>query len=213
MKIQASVVIALIGLYFTHVYNEHQAQREAESQKYQTRILEMQTIEKFIPHLTGKEEIKKVALLAITSLGSPEFATRFAQLSPSEGTQAAADVIMATAPSKVQSEVPKSVTAITTQASKSGWGYLGHYVTVENRWKTRYFEFQEGELPQSFIGKSLKVRAQTGELNVRVDMPTPLGEFPKVIDVLSPGSQVRIQEIREWQSSGYMWAKISYGTN
>jgi hypothetical protein len=209
----SSVVIALIGLYFTHVYNEHQSQREAESQKYQTRILEMQTIEKFIPHLTGREEIKKIAPLAITSPGSPEFAARFAQLSPSEGTQAAADVIMATAQSRAQREVPKPVTAITTQASKSGWAYLGHYVTAENQWKTRYFEFQEGELPQRFIGKSLKVRAQTGELNVRVDMPTPLGEFPKVIDVLAPGSKVAVQEVREWQSSGYMGAKISYGTN
>ena len=208
----SSVVIAVIGLYFTNVYNENQGRRDLEAQKDQTRILEMQTIERFIPHLTGDERTKKVALLAITSLGSPELATRFAQLNPSEGTQAAADVIMATAQSRVQGEVPTPVAATAAKASKSGWAYLGQYVAGEQRWKTRYFDFRDNETPRSLEGQTLKVRAETGELNVREGMPSPFGSFARVIDVLSPGSQVKTEEVREWQSSGYMWARVSYGT-
>lgn len=210
----SSVVVAVIGLYITTEYNENQALRASETQKYQTRVLEMQTIEKFIPHLSGKEEeTKKVALLALTSLGSPEFATRFAQLSPSKGTQAAADVIMATAQSKAQVEVFRPVVTKTNQISKSGWAYLGHYVNNDGRWETKYFKFSDNAQPSSFIGKTLQVRAETGQLNVRVDMPTPFGLFPKVIDVLKTGSSVTIQDVQEWQSSGYMWAKIGYSTD
>lgn len=52
----SAVVIAALGLYFTNVYNERASAREHQTKVYQTRILEMQTVEKFIPHLTGDEE-------------------------------------------------------------------------------------------------------------------------------------------------------------
>jgi hypothetical protein len=40
-----------------------------EDKAYRNRVLELQTVEKFIPHLTKNEESKKVALIAITTLG------------------------------------------------------------------------------------------------------------------------------------------------
>jgi hypothetical protein len=43
-------------------------------------------------------------------------------------------------------------------------------------------------------------------------MPTPDGRFLKIIDVLKPGSEATVQEVHEWHSTGYMWARIEYGT-
>lgn len=66
------------GWLFTYAYNEQQL-----------RLQEVQTIEKFIPHLMGSEPSKKAAILAISSLTNPELAARFASIFASSGTVSA----------------------------------------------------------------------------------------------------------------------------
>lgn len=206
----ATMTLGGAGLWFTHSYNVRQSQ-----------ISEMQTVEKFIPYLTAKDEKqKKVALLVITTLGSPEFVTKFAKLDSSEGTQAAADVIMATASSSDQTELPSSVTSkpATTESrsgtddanKKTGWVYLGHYVEMEKRWETQYFDFGYSSAPDIMTSSILKVREETGTINVRTGMPSLAGEFQRVCDVLKPPSQVRVLAVKEWYSTGYIWAQIEY---
>ena len=85
------------------------------------------------------------------------------------------------------------------------------YEETKKTWKTWYFDFGSSTDPNSLIGKTLKVREKTGSLNVREGMPTWSGQFQKVVDVLSPESETIINEIKEWSSSGYMWAQITYG--
>jgi len=41
-------------------------------------------------------------------------------------------------------------------------------------------------------------------------MPSTIGTFAKIIDVLEVGSVVKIKEVKPWSSTGYMWARISY---
>jgi len=77
-KFLSSVVIGCLGVYFTHVYGSLQ---EAK----QLRLSELQTIEKFIPHLTDTEESKRFAIIAISSLGYRELATKLATADPSRG--------------------------------------------------------------------------------------------------------------------------------
>lgn len=235
----ATMTLGGAGLWFTHSYNvrqseinERQTKLDQENRKYQTRILEMQTVEKFIPYLTTEDEKKKkVALLAITSLGSPEFATQFAMLDNSKGTQAAADVIMATASSSGQTDLPAPVTSRaavaqfqpapprsettrtvpdTASPKKTGWVYLGHYIEAEQRWETRYFDFDTRSVPDSMVSSILKVRKETGTINVRTGMPSLAGEFQRVFDVLKPPSQVKVLAVKEWYSTGYIWAQIEY---
>ncbi|MDO8787900.1 MAG: hypothetical protein Q7J42_07500, partial [Sulfuritalea sp.] len=99
LAILSSFILGCAGLWFTQSYNDRQAQvaerqseQDHQTKKHQSRILEMQTVEKFLPYLTANNERQKeVALLVITTLGSPEFATQFAKLDPSTGTQAAAE--------------------------------------------------------------------------------------------------------------------------
>ena len=205
----STVVIAGLGSYFTYTFNERQGIREHQTQVHQAKILEMQTVEKFIPHLTGDEKTKEIALLALTTLGSSEFATKFSQLSPSEGSEAAADTIMRTAVSTDQRQIPEAITSV-AKSEKEGWAYLGHF--VDSRWKTRYFDIATDIEPEALVGETLIVREETGALNVREGMPTFTGSFKSITSALKPGSKAKILKVEEWLSSGYMWAKITYGS-
>ncbi len=204
----STVVIAALGSYFTYSYNKQQGNLEHQTQVHQTKILEMQTVEKFIPHLTSDEKTKEIALLALTTLGSSEFATKFSQLSPSTGSDAAADTIMRTAVALEQRQIPPPLTS-TANAEREGWAYVGHF--VNSKWKTRYFEIDLDAKPESLEGEVLVVREETGALNVREGMPTFTGSFKSIIGALNPGSKAKILKVEEWLSSGYMWAQIAYG--
>ena len=217
----SSVVLGAVGLWFTHSYNERQAQivehqgkQDQMEKEHQGRILEMQAVEKFMPYLTADDERKKeVALLVITTLGNPEFATQFAKLNPSKGTQAATDRIMAGATETAQTgsgSVRSQDVYSGSPATKSGWVYLGQYVAQDKKWETRYFDFPISSAPSSLVSSAQTVRAQTGNINVRVGMPTVFGTFLKVQEVLKPGNNVKVKTVKEWSSTGYMWAEIDY---
>jgi hypothetical protein len=68
-------IMAIIGAYFTYSYNQQQL-----------KVQEIQTIEKFIPHLIGTERSKRAAILAISSLGNTKLAGKVASIFASEGT-------------------------------------------------------------------------------------------------------------------------------
>lgn len=74
----SGVFIFLAGGVFTYTYNQQQL-----------KVQEIQTIEKFIPHLTGSEQSKKAAILAINSLTDAKLAGRIAALYASQGTVSA----------------------------------------------------------------------------------------------------------------------------
>lgn len=76
--IVSGILIFGAGWLFTYAYNEQQL-----------RLQEVQTIERFIPHLMGSEQSKKAAILAISSLTNPELAARFASIFASSGTVSA----------------------------------------------------------------------------------------------------------------------------
>lgn len=57
--------MAIAGALFTRVYNEKQDARNAALKEQEIRIAQIQTVEKFIPHLTGTEDQKKIAILAV----------------------------------------------------------------------------------------------------------------------------------------------------
>lgn len=80
--ILSAFIIAAIGAYFTYTYNLQQL-----------KVQEIQTIEKFMPHLTGDEKSKRAAILAINSLGNAQLAAKVASIYASEGTASALQVI------------------------------------------------------------------------------------------------------------------------
>jgi hypothetical protein len=92
----AASIMALIGAYFTYSYNQQLV-----------RVQEIQTIEKFIPHLTGDEKAKRAAILAISSMGNAPLAAKVARMFASEGT--ASRSIAATSESKDKEVVEQAL--------------------------------------------------------------------------------------------------------
>ena len=80
--ILSGTIIALGGAWFTVQYNNQQL-----------RLQEVQTIEKFIPHLLGDEKSKRAAVLAISSLTDAKLAARVASIFASPGTVSALESI------------------------------------------------------------------------------------------------------------------------
>ncbi len=76
--IVSGMLIFVMGGWFTYTFNQQQL-----------RLQEIQTIEKFIPHLMGNDQSKRAAILAISSLTNAEMATKFAQIFSSPGTVSA----------------------------------------------------------------------------------------------------------------------------
>lgn len=206
----STILIGSLGIYVTHTFNEQQGLRNQQAQEHRAKILEMQTLEKFLPHLKGDEKTKEIALLAIGDLGGAELATRMAKLFPSKGSDAATDKIMRTAFAPTQKQLPRPVKTV-AKSEKEGWAYVGYYIEPDNNWETWYFNFSHDDKPKSLEGKTLSVREETGTLNVREGMPTDSGSFKNITDTLKPGSKVKILEVDEWYSSGYIWAHIAYG--
>jgi len=74
----SGLLIFVVGGYFTFTYNEQQI-----------KLQELQTIEKFIPHLMGNEQSKRASILALSSLTNARTASKFAQIFASTGTVSA----------------------------------------------------------------------------------------------------------------------------
>jgi hypothetical protein len=216
----SGVLIAAVGTAATIWYNGRQMH-----------INHLNSLDKYRPYVTSENPVERVfGYRAFADLDEEEFVIELIAAKndsaginvlttivekeegkTSQKAESAANEIMASAISAEQQETPEPVLTTTKVSAKEGWAYLGHYVKSNNEWKTRYFDFGPDIKPSSFIKEWLKVREQTGALNIRVGMPTATGKFLKVIDVLKPGSEVMVHEVKEWYSTGYMWAKITYG--
>jgi hypothetical protein len=209
----SSVVIAAIGIYFTNVYNERQSKREALLQEQHNKNLQMEILEKYIPHLTGEdEERKRAAIIMIKTLGNEELALALIEAYPTKGTKEAGDAIMVSSAAKIEDFGQRPITMTVREPTqktkiKEGFAYLGDFSRKKDQWTTRYFEFPFNQNPDNLTGKTIKVRSETGALNVRDRI---LG---KIIDVLGIGSEVKINTVREWGTTGYIWAHISYFPN
>jgi len=70
----SGICVFAIGGYFTYVHNQEQL-----------RIQEIETMEKFLPRLSGDEQSKRAAILAISSLTNAELAKRITAIYASNG--------------------------------------------------------------------------------------------------------------------------------
>lgn len=103
------------------------------------------------------------------------------------------------------SEIPRTDASSSAIGGEKGrWIYLGQYSQVDRSWSTRYLDFPSDSKPESLINLKMRVRRDTGALNVR--------EFPfsgPVIGGLRPGTTVTILDTKEYTGSGYIWARIT----
>jgi hypothetical protein len=216
----STVLISGAATFATMAYNENQL-----------KLSQIEALDKYRTYLVSeKPEEREFGYQSFIALGYEPFVVKLIKARKDSAgistlisidnskpdskkqAEATADDIMRSAPSPDQKEAPSPVSSQSQERETEGWAYLGHFVDSKKTWQTRYFEFDVGTKPESLIGQSLIVREQTGALNIREGMPTLTGSFRKITHALSPGSRVKIKEVKEWYATGYLWAKITYGT-
>lgn len=133
----SGVLISGIGLYFTHSNNVTQH-----------KIQEVQTIEKLIPHLTGDESEKKMAIIAISTLTNPETAAKIAQMFPSKGTVQALKSIARQGTKKERVAAKK---ALVSSFKSLGAGMVAH---SENDSDAQHYYEQALEVQNDVYGSS-----------------------------------------------------------
>jgi len=88
--IVSGILVALIGFYATNVYNRRQQIAEQRRKERELAVAQVQTVEKFIPHLSsGSERDKEAALTAIAALGNNDLAIRLALAYGGSGSRSA----------------------------------------------------------------------------------------------------------------------------
>jgi hypothetical protein len=93
----SALMVALIGFYATNVYTRRQQLSEQHRKDQELVVAQIQTVEKFIPHLSSSDEkIKTAGLIAIAALGNEELAVRLATAFGGSGATAALTSIVST---------------------------------------------------------------------------------------------------------------------
>jgi len=94
----SGIAVAIIGFYATYVYNRRQRASEENRKDQELLLAQIQTVEKFIPHFSSKDEqIKSAALVAIAALGNQELAVKLARAFAGPGATHALTKIASTA--------------------------------------------------------------------------------------------------------------------
>lgn len=95
----SALIVAVLGFYGTQVYTRRQREREEAQRDRELKNLEVQTVEKFFPHLSSTDEhTKEAAIQAIASLGNEELATNIARIFGGPGANAALSRIASALP-------------------------------------------------------------------------------------------------------------------
>ena len=98
----SGILVAVIGFYATQVYNQRQRLDEEFRKEKELATVQVQTVEKFFPHLSsGDEATKEAALQAIAALGNPELATKLALTFRGPGSSSALTKIASSSDEKV----------------------------------------------------------------------------------------------------------------
>ena len=96
----SGLLIAGTGVYCSYSFNQQQL-----------KLQEIQTIERFIPHLLGTEKSKQAAIMAMSSLTNTKVAAKMASLFASEGTVSALRTIAATGDTQDRTIATKAMSA------------------------------------------------------------------------------------------------------
>jgi S1-C subfamily serine protease len=97
--IASGILVALIGFYATNLYDRHSKQSEELDRQRGLVAVELQTVERFFPHLVSKDETERDgAIQAISSLANPELAAKIAQVFGGAGARAALTKIASGSP-------------------------------------------------------------------------------------------------------------------
>jgi len=117
--ILSSLLIALVGGWFTYSYNKRQIEqaalqsaRDNALKEQQNRVAELDTIQKLVPYLSKDEDSKCVALLAINALATPQVATQMARLYQGKGSVCALEKIATVGDQQAKQQAVSALSSI-----------------------------------------------------------------------------------------------------
>jgi S1-C subfamily serine protease len=106
----SGVLVAFIGFYATNLYDRNSKQSEEADRRRGLIAVELQTVEKFFPHLISKDETERQgAIQLISTLANRDIAAKVAQIFVGPGARAALTKIAAESPES-QSKVKDALT-------------------------------------------------------------------------------------------------------
>jgi len=107
----SGVLVALIGFYATNIYDKRVKDAEQLDKDRSVVAIELQTVEKFFPHLaSNNEQEKQAAIQAISSLANPQLAAKIATVFGGSGARAAITNIVSSGSPQTQSSVTYALT-------------------------------------------------------------------------------------------------------
>jgi hypothetical protein len=157
----AGVLIAVLGLYFTHSFNKRQAEsnqlqasrdqdfriqqsdRDDNLKKNQVKLAEIQTVGTFMPYLTGSESNKKVAILMIRQLTNDDLTGNIISSLGGEGSIKAAETLIVTSQKKDTKAVSEALVTLATNGKPDDQRLANE--TVEKVFSGYIFEGTPGE--------------------------------------------------------------------
>lgn len=106
----SAALVAFIAFYATNLYNHRQKKLEEHRKDQELLIAQIQTVEKFFPHLSSiDEKIKGGALTAIAALGNEDLAVRLAKTFSGSGATGALTTIASTATGAVAAKAESAL--------------------------------------------------------------------------------------------------------
>lgn len=138
----SGLLIAIVGGFATYVYQERQRSSQEAHNEQQRTILQVQTVQGFMPQLLSKDsKAVEAALLGISALGNSDLATNLADLFGTEGAIQAlsalsesADSTTADTAQKILRNQFKSIAPTIVRVAESCVGFIvtaeGHILTL-----------------------------------------------------------------------------------
>lgn len=149
-----------------------------DKQKYLTDVLNkdedqmtqrLAVITTLIPYVAKNEQSRKVAIIALSKLGSEELAMEFARAYSDLGSKEAGDEIQQHGISEEQgAEAVPMVTVFASydpKNSKSGWMYLGR--REGGKWSGNYAKLDDNYTLDDLVDKIVSVRNDVSGVNIR----------------------------------------------
>jgi ankyrin repeat protein len=107
----ATILVALIGGWFTLSYNKYQSANDTNVKNQQNRIASMDIVSKMMPYLTKDEDSKCGALIVIRTVApDPDLAVQLANFSPSKGSICALGKLASASNQQVSQPAIKALT-------------------------------------------------------------------------------------------------------
>jgi hypothetical protein len=118
--IVAGVIVAAIGFYATQVYDQRSRTAEQLDRGRGVIATELQTVEKFFPHLASTNETERQAAIeAVGDLGNPKLAADIATIFGGPGARAALRNIATAEQGQSKAVVEKALTDLFSEFSNS----------------------------------------------------------------------------------------------